>query len=287
MIKFQQEIGTKSYSATPLAPEQHGAVAPVTLGSHSTLHYQDWGLTSWPGWGASSYRSQWSSSSWPWQTSQMTWSWQQGSHRGRRPSSGCGTPPCRTSGTECGSCYASFQRNWYPWSWRRVIVFWNKWPLSREMLIKMLWQQYKQHLSLVFIYLELQLLEEPSVLSALVSLLELGADHVSGFLLLHGILQHTVRVIRRFQRTNWSVYKQVLYHNTTGMVYMSAMEDRREQQVVLLAGWSLSCIVRVSPTLAAVTQRWPPPTSEPLHVCWTFIATRKLYSSISPSSTPC
>ena len=58
------------------------------------------------------------------------------------------------------------------------------------MLITMLSQQYKkQHQSLVFIYLELQLLEEPSVLSALVSLLELGADHVSGFLLLHGILQ--------------------------------------------------------------------------------------------------
>ena len=33
MIKFQQEIGTKYYSATPLAPEQHEAV-PVTLGSH-------------------------------------------------------------------------------------------------------------------------------------------------------------------------------------------------------------------------------------------------------------
>ena len=56
----------------------------------------------------------------------------------------------------------------------------------------MLSQQYKQHQKiLVFIYLELQLLEEPSVLSALVSLLELGADHVSGFLLLHGILQDT------------------------------------------------------------------------------------------------
>ena len=52
----------------------------------------------------------------------------------------------------------------------------------------MLTQQYKQHQILVFIYLELELLEEPSVLSALVSLLELGADHVSGFLLLHGIL---------------------------------------------------------------------------------------------------
>ena len=63
----------------------------------------------------------------------------------------------------------------------------------------MLSQQYKkQHQSLVFIYLELQLLEEPSVLPALVSLLELGADHVSGFLLLHGILQNTVGVSKMF-----------------------------------------------------------------------------------------
>ena len=66
------------------------------------------------------------------------------------------------------------------------------------MLIKMLSQQYKQHQSLVFIYLELQLLEEPSVLPALVSLLELGADHVSGFLLLHGILHNTVGVSKMF-----------------------------------------------------------------------------------------
>ena len=62
----------------------------------------------------------------------------------------------------------------------------------------MLSQQFKQHQSLVFIYLELQLLEEPSVLPALVSLLELGADHVSGFLLLHGILQNTVGVSKMF-----------------------------------------------------------------------------------------
>ena len=63
----------------------------------------------------------------------------------------------------------------------------------------MLSQQYKkQHQSLVFIYLELQLLEEPSVLAALVSLLELGADHVSGFLLLHGILHNTVGVSKMF-----------------------------------------------------------------------------------------
>ena len=58
----------------------------------------------------------------------------------------------------------------------------------------MLTQQYKQHQIFVFIYLELELLEEPSVLSALVSLLELGADHVSGLLLLHRILKHN-RVI--------------------------------------------------------------------------------------------
>ena len=44
----------------------------------------------------------------------------------------------------------------------------------------------------MFIYLELQLLEEPPVLAALVPLLELGADHVSGFLLLHGILQREI-----------------------------------------------------------------------------------------------
>ena len=62
----------------------------------------------------------------------------------------------------------------------------------------MLTQQYKQHQSLVFIYLELQLLEEPPVLAALVPLLELGADHVSGFLLLHGILQHTEGVSKMF-----------------------------------------------------------------------------------------
>ena len=68
------------------------------------------------------------------------------------------------------------------------------------MLIKMLSQQYKQHQNVVFIYLELQLLEEPSVLSALVSLLELGADHVSGFLLLHGILQQS-EVIKMFYDT--------------------------------------------------------------------------------------
>ena len=64
----------------------------------------------------------------------------------------------------------------------------------------MLSQQYKQHQNVVFIYLELQLLEEPSVLSALVSLLELGADHVSGFLLLHGILQQS-EVIKMFYDT--------------------------------------------------------------------------------------
>ena len=67
----------------------------------------------------------------------------------------------------------------------------------------MLSQQYKQHQSLVVIYLELQLLEEPSVLAALVSLLELGADHVSGFLLLHGILQNTVGVRKMFQETGY------------------------------------------------------------------------------------
>ena len=66
--------------------------------------------------------------------------------------------------------------------------------------MRMLSQQYKQHQGLVFIYLELQLLEEPSVLSALVSLLELGADHVSGFLLLHGILQQS-EVIKMFYDT--------------------------------------------------------------------------------------
>ena len=67
----------------------------------------------------------------------------------------------------------------------------------------MLTQQYKQHQIFVFIYLELELLEEPSVLSALVSLLELGADHVSGFLLLHGILQNTVGVSKMFQETGY------------------------------------------------------------------------------------
>ena len=40
------------------------------------------------------------------------------------------------------------------------------------------------------LHLELKLLEEPSVLARLVSLLELGADHVSGLLLLHRILEH-------------------------------------------------------------------------------------------------
>ena len=35
MIKFQQEIGTKYYSATPLAPEQHCEAVLVTLGSHN------------------------------------------------------------------------------------------------------------------------------------------------------------------------------------------------------------------------------------------------------------
>ena len=39
------------------------------------------------------------------------------------------------------------------------------------------------------LHLELKLLEEPSVLARLVSLLELGADHVSCLLLLHGILK--------------------------------------------------------------------------------------------------
>ena len=38
------------------------------------------------------------------------------------------------------------------------------------------------------LHLELKLLEEPSVLARLVSLLELSADHVSCLLLLHGIL---------------------------------------------------------------------------------------------------
>ena len=59
------------------------------------------------------------------------------------------------------------------------------------MLVKMLSQQHKQH-QLVFIYLELQLLEEPPVLATLVPLLKLGADHVPGFLLLHGILQREI-----------------------------------------------------------------------------------------------
>ena len=54
----------------------------------------------------------------------------------------------------------------------------------------------------MFIYLELQLLEEPSVLAALVSLLELGADHVSGFLLLHGILGNTLKLSRDCQIQN-------------------------------------------------------------------------------------
>ena len=46
------------------------------------------------------------------------------------------------------------------------------------------------HHTVITSYLELQLLEEPSVLAGLVSLLELGADHVPGLLLLHGILKH-------------------------------------------------------------------------------------------------
>ena len=154
----------------------------------------------------------------------------------------------------------------------------------------MLTQQYKQHQSLVFIYLELQLLEEPSVLSALVSLLELGADHVPGFLLLHGILQcnEGVELSNCFQGqiVDCSVNKRGLCPNTVGIVYLSAMEDRREQQVVLMAECCLSCIVRVSRTPAAVTLRRPPPTSEPLHVCWTFSVTTHT-DCLSPSSTPC
>ena len=50
------------------------------------------------------------------------------------------------------------------------------------------------------LHLELKLLEEPSVLARLVSLLELGADHVSCLLLLHGILQQS-EVIKMFYDT--------------------------------------------------------------------------------------
>ena len=57
----------------------------------------------------------------------------------------------------------------------------------------------------MFIYLELQLLEEPPVLAALVPLLELGADHVSGFLLLHGILQQS-EVIKMFYDTKHNLF---------------------------------------------------------------------------------
>ena len=125
------------------------------------------------------------------------------------------------------------------------------------MLIKMLSQQYKkQHQSLVFIYLELQLLEEPSVLAALVSLLELGADHVSGFLLLHGILQYTEGLVKCLERDKLSsVHEQNLCLNTSGIVYLPAMEDWREEQLVLMAECCLSCIARVSPTPVTATQR--------------------------------
>ena len=107
----------------------------------------------------------------------------------------------------------------------------------------MLSQQYKkQHQSLVFIYLELQLLEEPSVLPALVSLLELGADHVSGFLFLHRILQKKPVIRKKIL----IFFKLNLCPNMSGLVYSSAMEDRRDQQVVLMTEYFLSCIVRVS-----------------------------------------
>ena len=50
-------------------------------------------------------------------------------------------------------------------------------------------------------------------------------------------------------------HKESLCPNTSGMLYWLAMEDRQEQQLVLLAECCLSCIARVSLIPAAATQR--------------------------------
>ena len=126
---------------------------------------------------------------WHWLTIQSSWSWRWGSRRERTASSGCGRRPCRTSCTACASCCVSFQRSWFPWSsWDRLQVIWNTEACHSSEEIQ--GAEMVGHHTVITSYLELQLLEEPSVLAGLVSLLELGADHVPGLLLLHGILKH-------------------------------------------------------------------------------------------------
>ena len=78
--------------------------------------------SSWQPWGAACVRCRWSSSSWPWRTSCTCGSWLRDIRRGRKSSSGCGRPLCRTAHTRCGFCCGVYQMNWFPLSGKKRMI---------------------------------------------------------------------------------------------------------------------------------------------------------------------